>query len=272
MFGGEARSLIAADVLISTNRDWTPEARATIDRRLAGGRRDGADRNDRDADDGAAGGSGRRSWRGWWSCGPSSAAFPLYGTLTLDGGQPYSHALLEHHGALVRPELLTALGVKVGDELDHRHSAPFTIRGVIANEPGRRVGAFSLGPRVLHRLRRPAVDRPARVRQPRAPRAARRACPTTQIDPLVTTLRARLQRTSSSTRGRTASTDDEIGADFDRAENYLSLVGLVIVILGGIAVSSVTRVFVLQKMQQHRGAEVPRRARAGRSWRSTCCR
>ncbi len=44
-------------------------------------------------------------------------------------------------------------------------------------------------------------------------------------------------------------TDDEIGRDFDRAENYLSLVGLVIVILGGIAVSSVTRVFVLQKMR-----------------------
>ena len=34
VFGREARSLIAADVLISTNRDWTPEARQTIDRRL----------------------------------------------------------------------------------------------------------------------------------------------------------------------------------------------------------------------------------------------
>jgi predicted lysophospholipase L1 biosynthesis ABC-type transport system permease subunit len=34
VFGTEARSLIAADVLISTNRDWTPEARSTIDRRL----------------------------------------------------------------------------------------------------------------------------------------------------------------------------------------------------------------------------------------------
>ncbi|NDB19087.1 MAG: FtsX-like permease family protein, partial [Actinobacteria bacterium] len=36
---------------------------------------------------------------------------------------------------------------------------------------------------------------------------------------------------------------------FTRAENYLSLVGLVIVILGGIGVSSVTRVFVQQKMK-----------------------
>ena len=44
-------------------------------------------------------------------------------------------------------------------------------------------------------------------------------------------------------------TEDDIGEDFARAENYLSLVGLVIVILGGIGVSSVTRVFVQQKMK-----------------------
>src|SRR5437870_10844747 len=35
VFGTEARSLIAADVLIATNRDWTPETLATINRRLA---------------------------------------------------------------------------------------------------------------------------------------------------------------------------------------------------------------------------------------------
>ena len=43
-------------------------------------------------------------------------------------------------------------------------------------------------------------------------------------------------------------TEDEIGEDFTRAEDYLSLVGFVILILGGIGVSSVTRVFVQQKM------------------------
>ena len=47
---------------------------------------------------------------GWSSCARSRQAFPLYGTVELEGGQTYSHALLEHHGALVRPELLTALG------------------------------------------------------------------------------------------------------------------------------------------------------------------
>src|SRR5262249_16031812 len=44
-------------------------------------------------------------------------------------------------------------------------------------------------------------------------------------------------------------TEDQIGRDFDRAENYLSMVGLAIVSLGGIAVSSVTRVFIVQKIR-----------------------
>ena len=42
---------------------------------------------------------------------------------------------------------------------------------------------------------------------------------------------------------------DRIGENLSRAENYLSLVGLVILILGGIGVSSVTRVFVEQKIR-----------------------
>src|SRR5438094_4812200 len=34
VFGREAKTLIAADVLISTNRDWTAAMRTVIDRRL----------------------------------------------------------------------------------------------------------------------------------------------------------------------------------------------------------------------------------------------
>src|SRR4029079_2469621 len=44
-------------------------------------------------------------------------------------------------------------------------------------------------------------------------------------------------------------TEDQIGDDLQRAENYLSLVGFVILALGGIGVWSVTRVFVRQKIK-----------------------
>jgi putative ABC transport system permease protein len=147
VFGKEARSLIAADVLISTNRDWTPEARQTIDRRLQeAGATEQTETIEtptmvRPADP-------SRAVARMVELRAIQPVFPLYGTLDLEGGQPYSHAMLQNRGVLVRPELLTALGVKVGDQILIGKAA-FTIRGVIKNEPGRRVGDFSLGPRVL---------------------------------------------------------------------------------------------------------------------------
>ena len=45
------------------------------------------------------------------------------------------------------------------------------------------------------------------------------------------------------------STEDDIGEDLLRAENYLSLVGFIMVVLGGIGVWSVTRVLVKQKIK-----------------------
>ncbi len=74
--------------------------------------------------------------------------FPYYGSMKLADGVPYSHALLENLGVLVRPELLAQLELAVGDGLTIG-SQRFTIRGVIETEPGRRLGAFSIGPRVF---------------------------------------------------------------------------------------------------------------------------
>ena len=72
--------------------------------------------------------------------------------------------------------------------------------------------------------------------------------PDDRIDDLVDTLRPALRAEFANIRSY-RSNEDQIGRNFDRAENYLSLVGLIIVILGGIAVSSVTRVFILQKIR-----------------------
>ena len=80
----------------------------------------------------------------WWSCEPWSRV-PLYGTVLLEGGLCHATCNAQERGALVRPELLTALALKVGDPIVIGQST-FTIRGVILNEPGRRIGGFSLGP------------------------------------------------------------------------------------------------------------------------------
>ena len=45
------------------------------------------------------------------------------------------------------------------------------------------------------------------------------------------------------------STEDQLGRQLGRAEDYLSLVGLIIVILGGVGIWSVIRVFVAQTLR-----------------------
>jgi putative ABC transport system permease protein len=244
-FGTEAKSLIAADVLIATNRDWTAEARATIDRRLADA--GVVERTEtietptmvRPADQ-------SKVVAKMVELRAVQAAFPLYGSVDLQGGQPYAPALLADHGVLVRPELLTAIGVKLGDQIVIGR-ATFTIRGLIVREPGRGMGEFSLGPRAII-----AFDDLASTGLlgfgSRARRAMLVKMPEERTDLLVKTLREDFKDDFINTRSF-RSTEDQVGRDFDRAENYLSLVGLIIVILGGIAVSSVTRVFILQKIR-----------------------
>ena len=68
------------------------------------------------------------------------------------------------------------------------------------------------------------------------------------VRPLVTDLRRDLRNDFVNARSY-QSTEDDIGEDLLRAENYLSLVGFIMVILGGIGVWSVTRVFVRQKVR-----------------------
>jgi putative ABC transport system permease protein len=242
---GDARDLLAADVVLSTGRPWSDAARQAIAARLAAApviaRSDTVETDTmvRPADE-------RRVVTKMAEVSGVDASYPLYGHLELQGGQPYSHALLEGHGALVRPELLAQMDVGVGDEI-LIGTGRFTIRGVVLTEPGRRMGAFSFGPRVLVDAR----DLEASGLLGWGSRVNRQVMLRVRdngIEPLVRELRAALKGQFVNVRSY-RSTGDHVGEDLSRAENYLSLVGLVIAILGGIGVSSVTRVFVQQKLR-----------------------
>jgi putative ABC transport system permease protein len=243
VFTGEARSFMAADVAIGTSREWSDAAKAAVDRRLA---EVGATARTEVIDtptmvrpvDG-------QPLVKMAELRAIQNTFPLYGAFKLQDNAPYSHTLLEHHGAIVRPELLTSLGVKPGDRIAIG-VAIFTIRGVLLTEPGGNTG-FSLGPRVLIDY----ADLPSTGLLSFGSRAGRSILvrvPEGQAEALARTLREDLKDQFAGARSFKG-TEDQIGRDFDRAENYLSLVGLIIVILGGIAVSSVTRVFIQQKMR-----------------------
>jgi len=241
----EAKALVGADVVIGTNRDWPAEARQRIDSHLAEA---GAFARTETTEtptmvrpvDGSTPIAKMAELRAVQS------AYPLYGAISLQNGQTYSHALLEDHGALVRPELLTALQVKAGDRIAIGLTT-FTIRGVIAREPGGGPGGFSLGPRIYIDY----ADLPSTGLLGLGSRAQRLLfvrVPDDKVSTLMDALRRDLRQDFINPRSY-RSREDQIGRDFARAEDYLSLVGLVIVILGGIAVSSVTRVFILQKIR-----------------------
>jgi putative ABC transport system permease protein len=76
-------------------------------------------------------------------------AYPLFGRLTVAGDGASAAALnQDRHSALVEPELLVRLGLAVGDEIDVG-DARLTIRGAIDSEPDRLSSGLSFGPRVM---------------------------------------------------------------------------------------------------------------------------
>ena len=240
----EARATIASDVLVQSSRPWTPEIRADLDERLGKAPVEARTESIETATMVRA------------ENGPPvarmvelrgvEAEYPFYGTLLLQDGQPYSHALLENAGTLIRPELVAQLGVKIGDRILIA-GQPFTVRGVIDQEPGLRLGGFSLGSRVLVDL--------ADLRKTGLLAFGSRAnyqillkVRANGVDRLTREIRAGFRDRFVNARSY-RSTEDQIGESLQRAENFLSLVGFVIVVLGGIGVWSVTRVFVLQKIR-----------------------
>jgi putative ABC transport system permease protein len=240
----EARATIAADVLISTNRPWVADVRRDLEQRLARApieaRTESIETATMVRAESGAPVASMVELRG------VERAYPFYGTLVLQNGQPYSHALLENDGALVRPELLAKLHVKTGDRILIA-GRPFTIRGVIDQEPGRRVGGFTLGSRVLVDLddlkKTTLLSFGSRANYQLLLKVRQDA-----VESLARDVAAQFRDRFVFARSY-RSTEDWIGESLQRAENFLSLVGFVIVVLGGIGVWSVTRVFVRQKIR-----------------------
>jgi putative ABC transport system permease protein len=242
----EARAIVGGDVAISTNRPMSEDVRAELESVIARApvmaRVDSISTPTMARPEAGTGAAAAKmvELRG------VSDAFPLYGTLTLENGQTYSHDLLANHGALVRPELLAQLGLSVGDRIVIGGQA-YTIRGIISEEPGRRAGSFSLGSRVLVDL----DDLRASGLLSYGSRANYEILlklPPPAVDTLARTIRTGFRERFIGVRTY-RSTEDAIGDDMQRAENHLSLVGFVILVLGGIGVWSVTRVFVRQKVK-----------------------
>src|SRR6185369_13780596 len=159
------------------------------------------------------------------------------GEFKLADDQPFDYSLLRNHGALVSPSLLDRLNIKVGDEV-RIGDATFQIRGAVEKEPGGTSG-FRLGPRVF--IERSAVESAGLTGfGSRARRKIFFTVPREKMAILVRQLRDELKNELVNVRSYKES-QENLSEQFSRAEDYSSLTGLVILVLGGIGISNVTR-------------------------------
>ena len=242
---GETRALLAADLEIESEQPWSEAALATIDG-ILGAEPDLSRTRSIETPTMARPADESKVAARVVELRGVEAAFPFYGRFVLEGGRPYDHALLAGGGALVRPELLTQLDVAVGDDILIGDRS-FEIRGVVLREPGGGIGAFSFGPRVLVDYA-DLLETGLLTLGTRAERQILVRVPEPRVDPLVTSLREPLRDEFVRVRSY-RNTEDRIARNLSRAEDYLSLIGFVVVVLGGIGVWSVTRVFVQQRVR-----------------------
>lgn len=168
--------------------------------------------------------------------------FPLVGDFRLSNGSPFDFGLLEDRGTVVSRILLEELGIGIGDRISIGE-AEFTIRATIDDEPGGTSG-FRLGPRVFIAKKDFAtagiLRNSSRIRYRLLYRT------TEDPRPLVEALRTALKGTTIQVQSY-RETQENLSEQFERSENYLSLTGLLILVLGGIGVWNVARAFVEQK-------------------------
>jgi putative ABC transport system permease protein len=174
-------------------------------------------------------------------------AYPLRGQVRLADGRPYSHQLVAGRGALVPPALVERLGAKAGDRLIIGTLA-FTVRGVVERVPGNAMN-FSPLPRVLVDYEDVAAAGltgfGSRLQYDwlfNVPDGQERA------------LQQAIGReyTARGLRGGIGTfrfIENWLTSSLANIDGFLSLIGLAVVVLGGIGVASVTRVFVQQRVK-----------------------
>jgi putative ABC transport system permease protein len=171
--------------------------------------------------------------------------FPLFGGLRLRSGQPLGAALAQRNGAwgvAAEQRLLDKLSVKVGDRL-RLGDVEVAITDVIAEEADRGAGALNFGPRLLASLA--ALHATGLVQPGSLVRYHYRLDipDDTGVDAWVKRLDARFPDAG----WRVRSIDNaapNIQRFVDRANLFLSLVGLTALLVGGVGVGNAVRSYL----------------------------
>lgn len=174
--------------------------------------------------------------------------YPYFGDLELEPAGDI-HSLLDGESIVVAPQMLTRLGLSVGDSLKvGEHS--FRIAGVVTKEPDRIAGAFNMGPRVF-------IDRQGLERSGLVKLGSRVSYRT-----LVALERSDEQAVVEAKEQLEAALGDDIRQRIEtyreaqpalrqglkRSERYLSLAALLSLLIGGVGVAQTVRAWVAGRL------------------------
>ncbi len=177
------------------------------------------------------------------------SAYPLFGDLTVvGGGASVATVNQDRSSVLVDPELLVRLDLAVGDAIDIGE-ARFTIRGAIENEPDRLASGLSFGPRVMvgidaladTGLIRPGslVDWRYRVRLPGNPDNAAVAAISAATEQRFPDAGWDIDTRADAAPG--------LRRNITRFAEFLTLIGLTALIVGGVGVANAVSGFLDSK-------------------------
>ncbi len=240
--GSDARALMTADLEVTSTNDFSPTEIATIEAAIAGFPIIEARTEVITTASMARPADPANQTLEFVELKGIEPQFPLVGDFRMSDGSAFDFGLVENDGAVVGRVLLEELKVNIGDKL-RIGEGEFEVRATFDEEPGGTSG-FRLGSRVF--VDKKALDAAGITRT--TSRVRRRILYRTSDNPtaLVTSLRDALKGTTvqaNSYREQQENMDEQ----FVRTENYLSLTGLLILVLGGVGVWNVSRAFVEQK-------------------------
>jgi putative ABC transport system permease protein len=173
------------------------------------------------------------------------AAYPYYGVVKLNPPRPLREAL-DSQAVVVSDDLLVRLNVLTGDLL-RIGGQDFRIAGVMVSEPDRMTGSLNVGPRVM--ISRQGLDRTGLITP--GSRAAERylfALPA-EGGPDVAQARAVLKQAfPEATIADYRETHPIITRGLDRSTTFLSLIGLIALVIGAMGVASAMHGHLQQKL------------------------
>ncbi|HUG52880.1 MAG TPA: FtsX-like permease family protein [Vicinamibacteria bacterium] len=239
----QARALLGADLVLGSAAPLSPLAESIVSQLRASG--------------GAGAETGRVTSFAAMAYVPRTAGARPVQVMAIEGGFPFYGRIQtsppaqwarldEPGGILVEPSLLTIFDARVGDALS-LGEARFEIRGTVVNYPGDIGIRSALGPRVFL----PAADLPATGLLKFGSRARYEAFLKLPegADAQRLADRARPRLASERVSIRTVAEDQRsLSNNLGRLGRYLSMVGLVALLLGGLGVASAVRALMKKKM------------------------